>query len=96
MAVGRDLPVQMEELKLLEVQVASAQAWRERVSKSFLKKNPAHSLLEVMGATEPGGAPRTSPTRGIYPHLFLLYHGRCCAPVWKGVKASMASQTWAA
>uniref|UniRef100_A0A3B3S562 [histone H3]-trimethyl-L-lysine(4) demethylase n=1 Tax=Paramormyrops kingsleyae TaxID=1676925 RepID=A0A3B3S562_9TELE len=47
-AVGRDLPVQMEELKQLEVQVASAQAWRERVSKSFLKKNPAHSLLEVL------------------------------------------------
>lgn len=48
MAIGRDLPVKMEELKQLELQVASAHSWREKASKTFLKKNSQHSLLEVM------------------------------------------------
>lgn len=47
MAIGRDLPVKMEELKQLELQVASAHSWREKASKTFLKKNSQHSLLEV-------------------------------------------------
>uniref|UniRef100_A0A673M0X4 [histone H3]-trimethyl-L-lysine(4) demethylase n=1 Tax=Sinocyclocheilus rhinocerous TaxID=307959 RepID=A0A673M0X4_9TELE len=46
-AIGRDLPVNMEELKQLELQVASAHSWREKASKTFLKKNSQHSLLEV-------------------------------------------------
>uniref|UniRef100_A0A671KMN4 [histone H3]-trimethyl-L-lysine(4) demethylase n=1 Tax=Sinocyclocheilus anshuiensis TaxID=1608454 RepID=A0A671KMN4_9TELE len=46
-AIGRDLPVKMEELKQLEMQVASAHSWREKASKTFLKKNSQHSLLEV-------------------------------------------------
>ncbi|KAL0186598.1 hypothetical protein M9458_018268, partial [Cirrhinus mrigala] len=46
-AIGRDLPVKMEELKQLELQVASAHSWREKASKTFLKKNSQHSLLEV-------------------------------------------------
>ncbi|KAM9475520.1 lysine-specific demethylase 5C isoform 1-T1 [Clarias gariepinus] len=47
-AVGRDLPVRMEELRQLELQVASAYSWREKASKTFLKKNSQHSLLEVL------------------------------------------------
>lgn len=47
MAIGRDLPVRMEELRQLELQVASAHSWREKASKTFLKKNSQHSLLEV-------------------------------------------------
>lgn len=47
-AIGRDLPVKMEELKQLELQVASAHSWREKASKTFLKKNSQHSLLEVL------------------------------------------------
>uniref|UniRef100_A0A671R2X7 Lysine-specific demethylase 5D n=1 Tax=Sinocyclocheilus anshuiensis TaxID=1608454 RepID=A0A671R2X7_9TELE len=47
-AIGRDLPVNMEELKQLELQVASAHSWREKASKTFLKKNSQHSLLEVL------------------------------------------------
>uniref|UniRef100_A0A671L0K0 [histone H3]-trimethyl-L-lysine(4) demethylase n=1 Tax=Sinocyclocheilus anshuiensis TaxID=1608454 RepID=A0A671L0K0_9TELE len=47
-AIGRDLPVKMEELKQLEMQVASAHSWREKASKTFLKKNSQHSLLEVL------------------------------------------------
>lgn len=46
-AIGRDLPVRMEELRQLELQVASAHSWREKASKTFLKKNSQHSLLEV-------------------------------------------------
>ncbi|KAJ8385132.1 hypothetical protein AAFF_G00192730 [Aldrovandia affinis] len=48
-AIGRDLPVHMEELKQLELQVASAHSWRDKASKTFLKKNTQHSLLEVRG-----------------------------------------------
>lgn len=46
-AVGRDLPVRLEELRHLEVQVATAHSWREKASKTFLKKNSCYTLLEV-------------------------------------------------
>ncbi|XP_036387743.1 lysine-specific demethylase 5C isoform X1 [Megalops cyprinoides] len=47
-AIGRDLPVRMEELRQLELQVASAHSWRDKASKTFLKKNTQYSLLEVL------------------------------------------------
>ncbi|XP_051864987.1 lysine-specific demethylase 5C [Pristis pectinata] len=47
-AVGRDLPVRMEELPQLESQVAAAQSWREKATRTFLKKNSCYSLLEVL------------------------------------------------
>ncbi|XP_061074889.1 lysine-specific demethylase 5C isoform X2 [Conger conger] len=47
-AIGRDLPVRMEELRQLELQVASAHSWRDKASKTFLKKNCQQSLLEVL------------------------------------------------
>ncbi|KAM4610231.1 lysine-specific demethylase 5C isoform 2-T2 [Polymixia lowei] len=47
-AIGRDLPVCMEELRQLELQVASAHSWRDKASKTFLKKSSQHSLLEVL------------------------------------------------
>ncbi|KAI1891193.1 hypothetical protein AGOR_G00162430 [Albula goreensis] len=47
-AIGRDLPVRMEELRQLELQVASAHSWRDKASRTFLKKNTPHSLLEVL------------------------------------------------
>ncbi|KAK1897745.1 Lysine-specific demethylase 5C [Dissostichus eleginoides] len=47
-AIGRDLPVYMEELRQLELQVASAHSWREKATKTFLKKSSQHSLLEVL------------------------------------------------
>ncbi|XP_030221337.1 lysine-specific demethylase 5C isoform X1 [Gadus morhua] len=47
-AIGRDLPVCMEELRQLEVQVASAHSWKDKATKTFLKKSSQHSLLEVL------------------------------------------------
>uniref|UniRef100_A0A8D0HTP4 [histone H3]-trimethyl-L-lysine(4) demethylase n=1 Tax=Sphenodon punctatus TaxID=8508 RepID=A0A8D0HTP4_SPHPU len=47
-AVGRDLPVRLEELRHLEVQVGAAHSWREKASKTFLKKNSCYTLLEVL------------------------------------------------
>uniref|UniRef100_A0A3P8WXQ0 [histone H3]-trimethyl-L-lysine(4) demethylase n=1 Tax=Cynoglossus semilaevis TaxID=244447 RepID=A0A3P8WXQ0_CYNSE len=47
-AIGRDLPVHMEELRQLELQVTSAHFWREKATKTFLKKSSQHSLLEVL------------------------------------------------
>ncbi|KAG9335297.1 hypothetical protein JZ751_005401 [Albula glossodonta] len=38
----------MEELRQLELQVASAHSWRDKASRTFLKKNTPHSLLEVL------------------------------------------------
>uniref|UniRef100_A0A4W5MGQ7 [histone H3]-trimethyl-L-lysine(4) demethylase n=1 Tax=Hucho hucho TaxID=62062 RepID=A0A4W5MGQ7_9TELE len=49
-AIGRDLPVRMEELRQLELQVASAHSWRDKASKTFLKKSSQHSLLQVREA----------------------------------------------
>lgn len=85
-AIGRDLPVKMEELKQLELQVASAHSWREKASKTFLKKNSQHSLLEVK-------RPSTHLTLKCYSrfHHYLDLHVyvlppplcRCCAHVLK-------------
>nr|XP_016854034.1 PREDICTED: lysine-specific demethylase 5C isoform X3 [Anolis carolinensis] len=47
-AVGRDLPVHLEELRYLELQVTTAHSWREKASKTFLKKNSCYTLLEVL------------------------------------------------
>lgn len=51
-AIGRDLPVFMEELRQLELQVASAHSWRDKATKTFLKKSSQHSLLEVSDSRE--------------------------------------------
>lgn len=51
-AVGRDLPVRLEELRQLEVQVGTAHSWRDKASRTFLKKNSCYTLLEVGGAAE--------------------------------------------
>lgn len=61
MAVGRDLPVRLEELRQLEVQVGTAHSWRDKASRTFLKKNSCYTLLEV-GARRrpPGGGGRGS------------------------------------
>ncbi|TFJ98281.1 SH2 domain-containing protein 6 [Platysternon megacephalum] len=55
-AVGRDLPVRLEELRQLEVQVGTAHSWREKASKTFLKKNSCYTLLEVRGGLRLPGA----------------------------------------
>ncbi|KAM4637303.1 LOW QUALITY PROTEIN: lysine-specific demethylase 5C-like [Amazona ochrocephala] len=47
-AVGRDLPVRLEELRQLEVQVGAAHSWREKASRTFLKRSSCYSLLEVL------------------------------------------------
>ncbi|XP_063792622.1 lysine-specific demethylase 5C-like isoform X1 [Pseudophryne corroboree] len=47
-AVGRDLPVKMGELHQLEVQVAAAHSWRDKATKTFLKKSSSYTLLEVL------------------------------------------------
>ncbi|XP_012675565.2 lysine-specific demethylase 5C isoform X3 [Clupea harengus] len=47
-AIGRDLPVHMQELRQLELQTAAAHSWRDKASKTFLKKSSQHSLLEVL------------------------------------------------
>lgn len=45
---GRPIPVRLELLPQLESQVAAAKAWKERTARTFLKKNSAYSLLEVL------------------------------------------------
>lgn len=57
MAVGRDLPVGLEELRQLELQVLTAHSWREKASKTFLKKNSCYTLLEVRRDLTPASPP---------------------------------------
>ena len=64
MAVGRDLPVGLEELRQLELQVLTAHSWREKASKTFLKKNSCYTLLEVRP--------------GILTHSLSCLWPRCC------------------
>ncbi|XP_074926673.1 lysine-specific demethylase 5C [Chelonoidis abingdonii] len=72
-AVGRDLPVRLEELRQLEVQVGTAHSWREKASKTFLKKSSCYTLLEVLCPCADAGAAspkrtkwRREPELGIY------------------------------
>ncbi|XP_067580848.1 lysine-specific demethylase 5D-like isoform X3 [Pseudorca crassidens] len=58
-AVGRDLPVGLEELRQLELQVLTAHSWREKASKIFLKKNSCYTLLEVLCPCADTGSDRT-------------------------------------
>ena len=46
MAIGRDLPVCMEELRQLDGQVAYDHAWRHTPPKTFRKKSSQHSRRE--------------------------------------------------
>ncbi|XP_029843134.3 lysine-specific demethylase 5A isoform X4 [Ixodes scapularis] len=45
---GRPIPVRLDQLPQVESQVAAAKSWKERTGRTFLKKNSAYSLLEVL------------------------------------------------
>ncbi|XP_038603651.1 lysine-specific demethylase 5C-like [Tachyglossus aculeatus] len=62
-AVGRDLPVGLEELRQLELQVLTAHSWREKASKTFLKKNSCYTLLEVLCPCADAGSDSVKRTK---------------------------------
>ncbi|KAM6149263.1 lysine-specific demethylase 5C-like [Rhynchocyon petersi] len=70
-AVGRDLPVGLEELKNLELQVLTAHSWREKASKTFLKKNSCYTLLEVLCPYTDIGSHNTKRSRWMEKELGL-------------------------
>lgn len=49
---GRGIPLDLEQLPLLEQQVTAAKAWRDRTSRTFLRKNSLYTLMQAL-------APRT-------------------------------------
>ncbi|XP_053437350.1 lysine-specific demethylase 5D isoform X2 [Nycticebus coucang] len=70
-AVGRDLPVGLEELRHLEVQVLTAHSWREKASKTFLKKNSCYTLLEVLCPCADAGSDSIKRSRWMKKELGL-------------------------
>ncbi|XP_048069630.1 lysine-specific demethylase 5D isoform X10 [Ursus arctos] len=68
-AIGRDLPVGLEELRQLEVQVLTAHSWREKASKTFLKKNSCYTLLEVLCPCADAGSDTSKRSRWIEKEL---------------------------
>ncbi|XP_059944239.1 lysine-specific demethylase 5D-like isoform X6 [Mesoplodon densirostris] len=70
-AVGRDLPVGLEELRQLELQVLTAHSWREKASKMFLKKNSCYTLLEVLCPRADTGSDRTKRSRWMEKEMGL-------------------------
>uniref|UniRef100_A0A674DD66 [histone H3]-trimethyl-L-lysine(4) demethylase n=1 Tax=Salmo trutta TaxID=8032 RepID=A0A674DD66_SALTR len=48
LARGRSIPILLDPLPQVESQVASARAWRERTTRTFLKKNSTYTLLQVL------------------------------------------------
>ncbi|XP_045395000.1 lysine-specific demethylase 5D isoform X2 [Lemur catta] len=70
-AVGRDLPVSLEELRQLELQVLTAHSWREKASKTFLKKNSCYTLLEVLCPCADAGSDSTKRSRWMEKELGL-------------------------
>lgn len=47
LSTGRPIPVKLDLLAQLESRYAAAKAWVDRAGRTFLKKNPSSSLLEV-------------------------------------------------
>ena len=47
LSLGRPIPVKLDLLAQLESRYAAAKAWVDRAGRTFLKKNPNSSLLEV-------------------------------------------------
>ncbi|XP_024422303.1 lysine-specific demethylase 5D-like isoform X2 [Desmodus rotundus] len=70
-AVGRDLPVSLEELKQLELQVRRAHSWKEKVSKTFLKNSSCYTLLEVLCPCVDVGSDSTRRSRWIHKEFGL-------------------------
>ncbi|XP_004416115.1 PREDICTED: lysine-specific demethylase 5D [Odobenus rosmarus divergens] len=70
-AIGRDLPVGLEELRQLELQVLTAHSWREKASKTFLKKNSCYALLEVLCPCTDAGSDTSKRSRWIEKELGL-------------------------
>ncbi|XP_031516959.1 lysine-specific demethylase 5D isoform X4 [Papio anubis] len=70
-AVGRDLPVGLEELRQLELQVLTAHSWREKAAKTFLKKNSCYTLLEVLCPCADAGSDSTKRSRWMEKALGL-------------------------
>ncbi|XP_074179523.1 lysine-specific demethylase 5D-like isoform X3 [Rhinolophus sinicus] len=72
-AVGRDLPVGLEELRQLELQVLTAHSWREKASKTFLKKNSFYTLLEVLCPCADASSASTRRSRWMEKKKIGLY-----------------------
>ncbi|CAH7488179.1 Kdm5d [Phodopus roborovskii] len=70
-AVGRDLPVELEELRHLENQVLTAHSWKEKASKTFLKKNSCYTLLEVLCPCADAGSVSTKRNRWMEKEMGL-------------------------
>ncbi|KAG8508753.1 Lysine-specific demethylase 5D, partial [Galemys pyrenaicus] len=70
-AIGRDLPVGLEELRQLELQVLTAHSWREKASKTFLKKNSCYTLLEVLCPCTHAGSDSTKRSQWMKKELGL-------------------------
>lgn len=49
---GRGIPLDLEQLPVIEQQVSAAKAWRDRTSRTFLRKNSLYTLMQAL-------APRT-------------------------------------
>lgn len=49
---GRSIPLDLEQLPVLEQQATAAKAWRDRTSRTFLRKNSLYTLMQAL-------APRT-------------------------------------
>ncbi|KAL1764734.1 lysine-specific demethylase 5D isoform X2 [Sigmodon hispidus] len=70
-AVGRDLPVELEELRQLENQVLTAHSWKEKASKTFLKKNSCYTLLEVLCPSADAGSVSNKRSRWMEKEMGL-------------------------
>ena len=49
---GRGIPLDLLQLPLLESHVAAAKAWRDRTSRTFLRKNSLYTLMQVRNGSD--------------------------------------------
>lgn len=57
---GKNIPFQLEELKRMEEHLSSARQWKQRTSRTFLKKTTQFALMEALS---PRSKPIMSPKR---------------------------------
>lgn len=61
---GKNIPFQLEELKRMEEHLISARQWKQRTSRTFLKKTTQFALLEALSPrSEPVMSPNRHPVR---------------------------------
>lgn len=79
---GKNIPFQLEELKRMEEHLTSARQWKQRTSRTFLKKSTQFALMEALSPrSEPVMSPNRHPVRQQHDDHFNQHFTEEMGPV---------------